>query len=98
MEEDLPIDYDYYIIKQIKPPLERLLQKTDVIPNIDALFIGEHTKNRYIPKINKNNMMGKFIKVYSTCINCPAKSDKALCERCETKSLEIFIAKQLEFE
>jgi hypothetical protein len=62
---------------------------------LEVLFAGDHTKNRYIPKINKNNMMGKFIKVFNTCINCPTKSDDALCERCDAKSLEIQVAKLL---
>jgi hypothetical protein len=39
--------------------------------------------------------MGKFIKVFNTCINCPTKSEDALCERCDAKSLEIQVAKLL---
>jgi DNA polymerase delta subunit 1 len=31
LDEDLPIDYDYYINKQIRPPLERLLKNTHVV-------------------------------------------------------------------
>lgn len=98
LEEDIPINYDYYIQKQIRPPLERLLQKTNIIPNIDALFTGEHTKNRYVPKINRNNMLGKFVTVQSTCTNCPTRCDKPLCERCSPKALEILVARQLELD
>lgn len=53
--EDLPIDFDYYIEKQIRPPLERLLVDTKIITNIDPLFSGEHTKNRYIPRLAENS-------------------------------------------
>jgi DNA polymerase delta subunit 1 len=95
LNEDLPLDYDYYINKQIRPPLERLLLKTGIFPNLEVLFAGDHTKNRYIPKINKNNPMGRFVTVYNTCINCPTKSEKALCERCDGKALEIQVAKLL---
>lgn len=99
LEEDIPINYDYYIQKQIRPPLERLLEKTNIIPNIEALFTGEHTKNRYVPKINlNNNMLARFVKVQSTCTNCPARCDKPLCERCTSRALEIMVAKQLELE
>lgn len=87
LNEDIPIDYDYYIQKQLRPPLERLLNKTNIFPNLDAFFIGDHTKNRYMPKVNKNNFLGKFVTVFSTCINCPAKSNDPLCERCKNKSL-----------
>ncbi len=52
LEEDLPIDYDYYINKQIRPPLERLLKNTGIVENTDILFAGEHTRLRYAPKIN----------------------------------------------
>lgn len=31
--EDIPLNYDYYIDKLIKPPLERLLKKTGIISN-----------------------------------------------------------------
>ena len=98
LEEDLPINYDYYIQKQIKPPLERLLLNTNIFPNLEVLFAGDHTKNRYVPKINKNNMMGRFIKVVPTCTNCPNKTEEPLCPKCMTKALDIFVAKQLELE
>ena len=52
VDEDLPIDYDYYINKQIKPPLERLLKNSNIIQNFDMLFSGDHTRIRYAPKLN----------------------------------------------
>lgn len=42
--------------------------------------------------------MGRFVTVFNSCINCPTKSEKALCERCNGKALEIQVAKLLEFE
>lgn len=82
LNQNLPIDYDYYINKQIKPPLERLLKKTGIIVNFDVLFYGEHTKNRYIPKIGKSNFFSKFIQRKQTCANCPTLTESDLCERC----------------
>ena len=43
-------------------------------------------------------MLGRFVTVQSTCTNCPARSDKGLCDRCRGKYLEIAIAKQIEIE
>ena len=40
LNEDLPIDFDYYIQRQIKKPLERLLSKTHIVNNFDSLFTG----------------------------------------------------------
>ncbi len=73
------------INKQIKPPLERLLKKTHIIENLGMLFCGEHTKNRYIPKLGKSNPFSKFVQKKQTCMNCPILTDSDLCERCEGK-------------
>ncbi len=92
LKNDLPIDFDYYIEKQIKPPLERLLKKTGIIANLDSLFYGEHTKNRYIPKVNQNSVLGKFIPVYEKCLNCGIKvQGKALCPSCKPKEPEVYL-------
>lgn len=32
-----------------------------VITNPEAIFIGEHTMVRYIPKVNINSALGKFV-------------------------------------
>lgn len=45
LKNDVPLDYDYYIEKQVKKPLERIFQY--IIDNVDSLFKGEHTKIRY---------------------------------------------------
>ena len=42
LEKNLPIDFNYYIEKQLKAPLKRIFE--NVIPNADSLFQGEHTK------------------------------------------------------
>lgn len=92
LHEDLPIDFDYYINKQIKPPLERLLKDTHIVPNFDTLFVGDHTLNRYIPKI-KNTSLGRFIVVKTRCMGCQGLSEAPVCQSCEDneKSIEIYI-------
>lgn len=32
-----------------------------VIPNPDSIFVGDHTMSRYIPKVNINSALGKFV-------------------------------------
>jgi DNA polymerase delta subunit 1 len=61
LKEDLPIDFDYYLNKQLKPPILRIMEH--VIPNPEGLFKGDHTNSRYIAKINSNSGLGKFLKV-----------------------------------
>lgn len=79
--EDIPIDFDYYIDKQIKPPLERLLKDTRIISNFDSLFTGDHTKNRYVPKV-KNCSLGKFIVAKTRCLGCQVVSEHPICQSC----------------
>ena len=57
LEKGIPIDFDYYIEKQLKGPLARIFEH--IVPNVDSLFVGDHTKVRYIPKI-QDSSMGKF--------------------------------------
>lgn len=40
LNEDLPIDFDYYINKQLKPPLERMLKLSGIVRDFDSLFYG----------------------------------------------------------
>ena len=67
LQNDMPIDFDYYIEKQLKQPLMRILEP--ILDNPLSLFSGEHTKQRYIPKASKS-VVGKFFKVQATCLSC----------------------------
>ena len=42
LNNDLPLNFDYYIEKQLKGPLVRIFDL--LLPNPNSLFIGEHTK------------------------------------------------------
>lgn len=37
--------------------------------NVDALFMGEHTKVKYVPKA-EGSALGKFLKIKKTCLAC----------------------------
>jgi DNA polymerase delta subunit 1 len=98
LEEDLPIDYDYYINKQIRPPLERLLKNTNVVKNFDMLFSGPHTKVRYIPKINEKSALGSFLKKSNTCEGCKRECMWVFCSNCEDPKVEIYLQRKDEVE
>ena len=49
LEHDIPIDFTYYIERQIKLPLTRIFEI--ILPNVNILFTGDHTKLQYVPKI-----------------------------------------------
>lgn len=98
LQEDLPIDYDYYINKQIRPPLERLLKNTGIVENFDVLFSGEHTRLRYAPKVNEKSVLGGFLTKSETCERCKRVSDSVVCEGCEDKKVETFLKKKEELD
>jgi DNA polymerase delta subunit 1 len=91
LRNDLPIDYDYYLEKQLKAPLMRLFE--DVIPNSGSLFNGEHTRKRYQPKVT-SGAMSKFIQVTNTCIGCRTSLKAGyLCEKCYKNAPAIYMEK-----
>eukprot|EP01017_Pseudomicrothorax_dubius_P001421 TRINITY_DN0_c4762_g1_i1.p1 TRINITY_DN0_c4762_g1~~TRINITY_DN0_c4762_g1_i1.p1 ORF type:complete len:162 (+),score=36.77 TRINITY_DN0_c4762_g1_i1:2-487(+) len=94
-EKDLPIDYEWYLEKQIKPPLLRIFEV--LVGNPDSIFAGEHTRNKYVAKVGVEGM-GKFIKVKEHCLGCKIAIDSGpLCKRCqETREREIYFVKLIE--
>ena len=91
LQNDLPIDFDYYLEKQLKAPLMRLFE--DVLPNSQSLFNGEHTRKRYQPKVN-TGALSKFITVTNTCIGCKTSLKAGyLCENCLKNAPSIYMEK-----
>lgn len=91
LKNDLPIDFDYYLEKQLKAPLMRLFE--DVIPNAQHLFNGEHTRKRYQPKVT-TGAMSKFIQVTNTCIGCKTSLKVGyLCQGCMKNAPAIYMEK-----
>ena len=45
LQNDLHIDFDWYVDKQLRAPITRLFEA--VINNVNELFTGEHTRKRY---------------------------------------------------
>mmetsp|Transcript_8338 Transcript_8338/g.1111 ORF Transcript_8338/g.1111 Transcript_8338/m.1111 type:complete len:82 (+) Transcript_8338:2510-2755(+) len=60
LNHDLPIDFEYYLEKQLKAPLMRLFK--NVISNPETLFKGEHTRIRYQPRA-QTGPLARFIHV-----------------------------------
>ncbi|EGR29193.1 hypothetical protein IMG5_161090 [Ichthyophthirius multifiliis] len=86
VNHDIPLDYDYYIEKQIKKPLIRIFEH--IMKNPDTLFQGEHTKIRYQPKLNAGLGLGKFVVKKETCLYCKCQvpNKEALCQNCVGKN------------
>lgn len=98
LQNNLPIDYQFYVDHQIKQPLLRIFEP--VFANAEAmLFHGEHTRNIFVPKMATTSGLGKFAVVKKTCLGCKnvlAKETEVLCDRCQTKKKSIYIERKQE--
>ena len=62
LEKGLSIDYDAYLNKQLAKPLTRIFEPILGSPKAE-LFGGEHTKNRYVAPIQKEEGLGSFVQI-----------------------------------
>ena len=97
LEHDLPIDYQYYLDHHLKLPLIRLFEP--ILQNPErTLFIGEHTRSIYVPKLT-NTGLGKFAVVKQTCLACKrvvSDNTSAICISCKPKMKTIYIERSIE--
>lgn len=84
LANDSHIDFDYYVEKQLRAPITRLFEA--VIPNVNELFTGEHTRKRYQPKIG-SGALSMFVKVQNTCLGCKAATSGPVCANCRPKAV-----------
>jgi DNA polymerase delta subunit 1 len=81
MENEIPIDTQYYIDQIIKP-LCRILGP--IIENpLAVLTTGDHTKHIVVPK--PKGMMGNFFTIKESCLGCKSillAKEKTLCQAC----------------
>ena len=97
---NLPLDLEYYLDKQVRPPLERIFE---VICDPKEIFEGEHTRKTKQQYISNKVGMGLFFKPVSQCMNCKkelskADLEKAICENCKEKEQDIYLKKMVEMK
>lgn len=108
IDNDIPLDYKYYIENQLKKPVLRLLEH--VVPNAEGKIFGTILNNLILiiiklvgshivykgSTISKNTMIGKFIFKRVLCLGCRGNlndNNKAVCDNCISK-LPILYSKQ----
>lgn len=69
IENDIPINYDYYVENQMKKPLSRIF--TSILPNPEVLFQGDHMRHKYIPS-SKSSPLARFVRIRPKCVECGA--------------------------
>jgi DNA polymerase delta subunit 1 len=94
LENDVPIDAQYYI-DQLISPLCRIL--TPVIENPESLLTtGEHTRHVVIPRPKNVTAggLGQFLVVRENCLGCKTplqKDERALCRHCRPNAADIYV-------
>eukprot|EP00667_Euglena_gracilis_P001355 EG_transcript_1356 len=106
LENNIPIDANYYLEQQLGPPLERLFEALLDNPK-KTLLQGEHTRSISVATPSKavGGIM-KFAKITLTCLNCrmplgPDAGSKAVCKGCADKEAHIYariLSKRNHFE
>ena len=102
LENNLPIDFTYYIENQIKQPLLRIFEPMfDSLNKAEVnLFSGEHMNHIYVPKITTTKGLGRFTVVKESCMSCknvlPPNWDEVICKACLPKKKDIYIERNLE--
>lgn len=81
LENNLPIDKEYYIEQQLFKPVQRLFEP--VMDDVSSLFHGEHTK--VISRgVTMQGPLNAFVKTNDECIGCK-KIGTILCTNCRSK-------------
>ncbi|DBA02210.1 TPA: hypothetical protein N0F65_007620 [Lagenidium giganteum] len=99
LENNIPIDCDYYMKQQLQNPLERIFEPIIGLSKVKSdLLNGEHTRKRSKPGLKQNSggMMNFAVKKLK-CLGCkaPLNGTGALCRSCVEDEAQIY-TKQLE--
>jgi DNA polymerase delta subunit 1 len=97
LQNNIPIDYQFYLNNQIKQPLIRLFEPILKQPEV-TLFSGEHTRNIYVPPKGQSAAgLFKFAVVQRTCLGCKnllTPKQEVVCQTCEGRMRDIYIERK----
>jgi len=94
LENNIPIDFTWYLHNQLAKPLDRLF--ASIIPNTNVLLNGDHTRSVYKATPSTSIGIMRFAVKTLKCVGCKAqlpKGVKTLCSRCEEHGEEIYLEK-----
>lgn len=102
LENNIPIDTQYYLEHQLAGPLTRVFEAVLDDPEAELLR-GEHTRNVAVvqPSASAGGLM-KFVKIHLQCLSCKTViPDGALCTKCSDKAPDVYakvVAKRNHYE
>lgn len=91
LDNNLPIDPDYYLHNQIKKPILRIFEP--ILKDAEKeLLHGSHTRSISISTPSNGGIM-KFAKKQLSCLGCKALisgKDQTLCSHCKGREAELY--------
>lgn len=94
LENNLPIDTEYYLTNQLSNPLTRIFEP--IIGNAQSLLSGDHTRTvcKPTPTAKAGGIMMFAVKK-SKCMGCktPIPENSPLCANCTGREREIYLQK-----
>ncbi|XP_003737481.1 DNA polymerase delta catalytic subunit [Galendromus occidentalis] len=96
LENNIPIDTQYYLENQISKPLLRIFEP--ILGESKAaseLLRGDHTRSKAVVH-SKVGALAMFTKKKATCIGCKAvlssnRENGAVCEHCDKRANEVYM-------
>lgn len=104
LDNNLPIDTEYYLTNQLSNPLLRIFEP--IIPNPQTLLTGDHTRIvcKPTPTMKSGGIMMFAVKT-EKCLGCKAllneknhSPSSPLCLNCQAREGEIYLSKALEVD
>jgi DNA polymerase delta subunit 1 len=92
LENNIPIDFRYYLDNQLAKPLQRMFEP--ILNNPNELLAGDHTRAVHVFSSPSNSAFSNFAVVKETCYQCRCILDdgfKLLCKHCSKNYPSIFI-------
>jgi DNA polymerase delta subunit 1 len=93
LENNIPIDTEYYLEHQLSQPLLRIFEA--ILPRPEVLLSGDHTRTISVPTPSVGGIM-KFAVKTLTCLGCKTPlpkngpSGQAVCVHCKPREAEIY--------
>lgn len=98
LENNIPIDTQYYLENQISKPLLRIFEPILGETRAESILLrGDHTRTKTVVT-SKVGALSAFTKKRSTCIGCRAlleDSKGAVCFHCQIRESEIYMTEML---
>lgn len=85
LENDIQLDYEYYLEKQVKQPLIRIFSRVPGFRNPEKRLFGGITKKRFMPSLQSHHAISRYVRRLYPCILCGKETPQLCCRVCFEK-------------